>query len=82
MSHEIFVFRFLRLLSMIFSLVAVFSKTISHLTEHMKLHRKDFSTLRKLLIIVGKRKRLLRYLRKTDLERYVTLVKRLGLPDR
>ena len=75
-------FVFLRLLSMIFSLVAVFSKTISHLTEHMKLHRKDFSTLRKLLIIVGKRKRLLRYLRKTDLERYVTLVKRLGLPDR
>jgi len=47
----------------------------------MKQHRKDFSTLRKLLIFVGRRKRLLRYLRRTDLERYVTLIRRLQIPD-
>jgi len=63
------------------ALVAIFTKKIFHLTEHMKQHRKDFSTLRKLLIFVGRRKRLLRYLRRTDLERYVTLIRRLQIPD-
>ena len=52
---------------------------IAHLTEHMKLHKKDFSTRLSLLKLVGKRRRLLDYLKRTDIERYRTIIKELGL---
>ena len=52
---------------------------ISHLTEHMKLNRKDYSTERALTMLVGKRRRLLDYLKARDIERYRAIVKELGL---
>ncbi len=61
------------------SQVALFSYRISHLTEHMKSNRKDFGTQRALLRLVGKRRRLLDYLKKTDIERYRAIIKTLGL---
>ena len=51
----------------------------SHLTEHMKLNRKDYSTERALTMLVGKRRRLLDYLKARDIERYRAIVKELGL---
>ncbi len=59
--------------------VALFSDRISHLTEHMKLNRKDYSTERALTMLVGKRRRLLDYLKARDIERYRAIVKELGL---
>ena len=59
--------------------VALFSYRISHLTEHMKLNRKDYSTERALTMLVGKRRRLLDYLKARDIERYRAIVKELGL---
>ena len=59
--------------------VALFSYLISHLTEHMKLNRKDYSTERALTMLVGKRRRLLDYLKARDIERYRAIVKELGL---
>jgi small subunit ribosomal protein S15 len=61
------------------SQIALFSYRISHLTEHLKDNKKDFSTQRALLKLVGKRRRLLDYLRKTDIERYRAIVKDLNL---
>ncbi len=61
------------------SQIALFSYRISHLTEHMKNNKKDFGTQRSLLRLVGKRRRLLDYLKKTDIERYRAIVKALGL---
>ena len=58
--------------------VALFSYRISHLTEHMKLNRKDYSTERALTMLVGKRRRLLDYLKAKDIERYRAIVKELG----
>ena len=55
------------------------SYRISHLTEHMKLNRKDYSTERALTMLVGKRRRLLDYLKARDIERYRAIVKELGL---
>jgi len=52
---------------------------INHLTEHMKTHEKDFHSRRGLLKLVGRRRALLDYLIKTDIERYRTLISRLGL---
>lgn len=57
--------------------VALFSYRISHLTEHMKLNRKDYSTERALTMLVGKRRRLLDYLKARDIERYRAIVKEL-----
>jgi len=58
---------------------AVLTDRIKNLTEHLKENAKDFSSRRGLLILVGRRKRLLTYLKKTSLDRYVTLIQRLGL---
>ena len=59
--------------------IALFSYRIAHLTEHLKLNRKDFNTQRSLQLLVGKRRSLLDYLKKTDIERYRAIVKELGL---
>lgn len=61
------------------SQIALFSYRISHLTEHLKKHRKDFGTQRSLLKLVGKRRRLLEYLKDTEIERYRAIVKALNL---
>ena len=59
--------------------VALFSYRINHLTQHLKLNKKDFSTQRALLKLVGKRRRLLDYLKDRDIERYRDVVKSLNL---
>ena len=59
--------------------VAMLSKRISDLTEHLKMHRHDHHSRRGLLILVGQRRRLLQYLSRTDIARYRTLIERLGL---
>lgn len=59
--------------------VALFSYRISHLTEHMKANRKDNTTKRSLVILVGKRRALLNYLKRRDINRYRALIKALGL---
>ena len=59
--------------------IALFTHRISHLTEHLKTNRKDFGTQRALLNLVGKRRKLLDYLKATDIERYRAIVKDLGL---
>ncbi len=59
--------------------VAVLTTRIRHLTEHMREHKHDFHSRRGLLQMVGQRRRLLKYLQKKDVERYRTLIGRLGL---
>ena len=59
--------------------VALLTEHISGLTEHLKVHRKDFGSRRGLLSMVGQRTRLLRYLRTKSPERYTELIGRLGL---
>ncbi len=59
--------------------IALFSYRISHLTEHLKQNRKDYATQRSLLKLVGKRRRLLDYLKERDIERYREIVKALNL---
>ena len=59
--------------------VAVLTQRIRHLTEHMRTHKHDFHSRRGLLQMVGRRRRLLKYLQKKDVERYRTLIARLGL---
>ncbi len=59
--------------------IAVLTEQISVLTEHLKVHPKDFHSLRGLRMMVGRRRRLLNYLMKKDVNRYRTLVTRLGL---
>ena len=61
------------------SQIALFSYRISHLTEHMKANRKDYSTERALTMLVGKRRALLNYLKSKDIERYRAILKKLGL---
>lgn len=61
------------------SQIALFSYRIKHLTEHLKKNKKDFSTQRALLKLVGKRRSLLDYLKKNDIERYRSIIKDLGL---
>jgi small subunit ribosomal protein S15 len=61
------------------SQIALFTHRINHLTEHLKLSNKDFSTQRALLSLVGKRRRLLDYLRTRDIERYRSILKELNL---
>lgn len=62
--------------------VALFSYRISHLTEHLKLNKKDYNTERSLKRLVGKRQRLLSYIAKHDIERYRSLIKELGIRDK
>ncbi len=59
--------------------VAMLTKRISDLTEHLKTHKHDHHTRRGLLGLVGRRRRLLKYLEKTDINRYRSLIERLGL---
>lgn len=61
------------------SQVALFSTRIKHLTEHLKVHKKDVSTQRGLTQLVGKRRALLKYLEKNDIERYRSIIKELGI---
>ncbi|MCD8292327.1 MAG: 30S ribosomal protein S15 [Prevotellaceae bacterium] len=61
------------------SQIALFSYRIAHLTEHLKLHKKDYTTERALTMMVGKRRALLSYLKDRDIERYRAIVKQLGL---
>ncbi|HTT80829.1 MAG TPA: 30S ribosomal protein S15 [Stellaceae bacterium] len=59
--------------------VAILSERIRNLTDHLGSHKKDFHSRRGLLVMVGQRRRLLDYLRRSDEERYRTLIGRLGL---
>jgi len=59
--------------------IALFSHRISHLTAHLKTNKKDFSTQRALTSMVGKRRSLLDYLKRKDIERYRTIIKELNL---
>ncbi len=59
--------------------VAMLTQRIRELTEHLKVHTKDFHSRRGLLKMVGTRRKLLRYLREKDFSRYRTLIERLGL---
>ena len=59
--------------------IALFSYRINHLTEHLKANKKDYSTERALVILVGKRRRLLNYLKDTEINRYRAIIKDLNL---
>ena len=59
--------------------VALFTERINHLTEHLKVHKKDHHSRRGLLMLVGKRRRSLDYLKDQDVERYRSLIAKLGL---
>lgn len=59
--------------------VALLSHRISHLTEHLKEHKHDHHSRRGLLLLVGRRRRLLNYVAENDIERYRALIERLGL---
>ena len=63
----------------VFSQVALFTERIKHLTEHLKSNRKDFGTQRSLQLMVGKRRKLLDYLKRKDVVAYRKLVKDLKL---
>ncbi len=59
--------------------VAILTERIINLTDHLKTHKKDFHSRRGLLMMVGQRRRLLDYVKRRKVERYETLIKRLGL---
>lgn len=59
--------------------IALLTERINELTEHLKSHKKDFSSRRGLLKMVGKRNSLLKYLTRTDRERYQAIISKLGL---
>lgn len=59
--------------------VALLTERISYLTEHFRVHRKDHASRRGLLIMVGKRKRLLEYMKRRDSEGYKRVIERLGI---
>jgi small subunit ribosomal protein S15 len=59
--------------------IALFTERINMLTDHLRTHGKDHHSRRGLLMLVGRRRRLLNYLQSSDLERYRTLVRELGL---
>jgi small subunit ribosomal protein S15 len=59
--------------------VALLTARINHLTEHLREHRKDHHSRRGLLMLVGQRRRLLKYMQKSDLEGYRSLIRELGL---
>ncbi|MGL4328464.1 MAG: 30S ribosomal protein S15 [Tannerellaceae bacterium] len=61
------------------SQIALFSYRISHLTQHLKSNHKDYSTERALKMLVGKRRRLLDYLKHIEIERYRAIIKELGI---
>lgn len=59
--------------------VALLSNRISYLTDHFKIHKKDHHSRRGLLKLVGQRRKLLNYLKKTDVKRYQNIIKELGI---
>ena len=59
--------------------IALFSYRIKHLTEHLKKNHKDFATARSLTMMVGRRRKLLKYLYVNDINRYRAIIKQLGL---
>ena len=59
--------------------IALLSARISHLTEHLKTHRKDFHSRRGLLMMAARRRKLLDYLKRTDLKRYQAIIEKLDL---
>ena len=59
--------------------IALLTARISHLTEHLKTHRKDFHSRRGLLMMAARRRKLLDYLKKNELKRYQAIVEKLGL---
>lgn len=59
--------------------IALMTARIEELTEHFKVHKKDFHSRTGLLKLVGSRRKMLKYLKKTDIQRYRTLIERLGL---
>jgi small subunit ribosomal protein S15 len=59
--------------------VAMLTERINELTEHLRTHRKDHHSRRGLLMLVGRRRRFLNYLQRSDLERYRTIIRELGL---
>ncbi len=59
--------------------VALLTHRIAHLTEHLKQHKHDHHTRRGLLLLVGRRRRLLNYMQKEDINRYRSIIERLGL---
>jgi small subunit ribosomal protein S15 len=59
--------------------IALLTDRINHLTEHLKIHKKDHHSRRGLLMLVGRRRRMLDYVRKNDIERYRAIIAKLGL---
>ncbi|MFP6892395.1 MAG: 30S ribosomal protein S15, partial [Opitutales bacterium] len=59
--------------------IALLSKRIAHLTEHLKIHRKDFHSRRGLLMMAAKRRKLLDYLKRENLDSYQAIVEKLSL---
>jgi small subunit ribosomal protein S15 len=59
--------------------IAMLTRRISDLTEHLKSHKHDHHSRRGLLLLVGQRRRLLQYLQRTDIERYRSIIERLGI---
>lgn len=59
--------------------IAVLTRRITDLTEHLKFHKHDHHTRRGLMILVGRRRNMLGYLKNTDIERYRALIERLGI---
>ncbi len=59
--------------------IALLTARINELTDHLRIHKKDHSSRRGLLMLVGQRRRFLNYLQRSDLERYRSLIKELGL---
>ena len=59
--------------------IALLTERINHLTEHLKVHKKDHHSRRGLLMLVGQRRRLLDYVRRNDVERYRGIIAKLGL---
>ena len=59
--------------------IAVLSERISGLTEHLKIHRKDHHSRRGMFLMIGQRRGLLNYLRKIDVQRYRSIIERLGI---
>jgi small subunit ribosomal protein S15 len=59
--------------------IALFTYRVKHLTEHLKINKKDLVTRRSLVLMVGKRRKLLDYLKKKDIERYRSIIKKLSI---
>ena len=59
--------------------IAIFTKRINELTEHFKIHAKDHNSRRGMLKLIGQRRKLLKYLKRTNLDKYRELIKELGL---